>query len=140
MSNEKPVILIIGGGWHKPHHYGKLQAALEAAGHEVHCPAHPSMNEARPPTASLAEDSSNIREFAEKLIGSGRRIVAIVHSYGGQIGTDALHGLGLEERKKRGESGGVVNIVYMCAFALPVGGSSKNNPDPVLAWQPVVLT
>ena len=95
MATEKPVVLIIGGGWHTPESYGKLVKALESAGHEVHCPRHPSTNQSRPPTAGLSEDSANIRSYVEELVDSGRRVVAVMHSYGGQVGTNALVGLGL---------------------------------------------
>ncbi|OAQ84652.1 alpha/beta-Hydrolase [Purpureocillium lilacinum] len=95
-TENHSIILIIGGGWHTPEHYDKLKAALEATGNEVHCPAHLSMNQARPPTAGLAEDTAS---------------------------TNALYGLGLEERNARGQSGGVSDLVYLCAFALPENGS-----------------
>ncbi|KAK5996312.1 putative hydrolase R7-like protein [Cladobotryum mycophilum] len=123
MPAGKPVILIISGGWHLPEHYAKLTKALEAVGHEVHCPGNPSMTQVRPPTAGLAQDSENVRLYAEKLADSGRQIVALMHSYGGQVGTNSLHGLGVQDRSEKGLSGGVSHLVYMCAFALPEGGS-----------------
>ncbi|KND87186.1 Tryprostatin B 6-hydroxylase [Tolypocladium ophioglossoides CBS 100239] len=48
MATERPVVVIVGGGWHTPDHYSKLTKALEAAGHEVHCPSHPSMKQEKP--------------------------------------------------------------------------------------------
>lgn len=136
MATEKPVVLIIGGGWHTPESYGKLVKALESAGHEVHCPRHPSTNQSRPPTAGLSEDSANIRSYVEELVDSGRRVVAVMHSYGGQVGTNALVGLGLESRSKLGKPGGVSDLVYVCAFALPEGGSSKQTrKSRVVLWR-----
>lgn len=108
-----------------PENYSKLTKALEAAGHEVHVPRHPSMNQERPPTAGLAEDTANMRSYVKKLVESGRRVIALLHSYGGQVGTNALHGLGLEGRSAKGLLGGVSDLVYMGAFALPEGGSSQ---------------
>lgn len=125
MASEKPVVLIIGGGWHTPDSYGKLVKALEAAGHDVHIPRHPSLEQVRPPTAGLADDSKNIRECTEKLVDAGRRVVAVMHSYGGQVGTNALTGLGVDARAKHGKPGGVSELVYVAAFALHEGGSSK---------------
>ncbi|KAH7303061.1 hypothetical protein B0I35DRAFT_517527 [Stachybotrys elegans] len=86
MATEKPAVVFIGGGWHTPATYGKLVKALESAGHEVHCPHHPSLK--------------------QKLVESGRRVVAVMHSYGGQVGTNALTGLGFDSRSKDGKSGG----------------------------------
>ena len=83
------------------------------------------MNEARPPDSDLASDTTTIRVYVENLVNLGRHVIAIMHSYGGQVGTNALHGLGLESRTRRreGSTGGVVHLIYMCAFALPEGGS-----------------
>ncbi|KAK8915021.1 hypothetical protein H634G_09933 [Metarhizium anisopliae BRIP 53293] len=120
---DKPALLFIGGGWHTPDSYSKLINALETAGHQVHCPRLPSMNQERPPTASLADDSEHIRACAEQLIKDGSRIIAIMHSYGGQVGTNCLHGLGVKTLSAMGRNGGVSHLVYLCAFALPEGGS-----------------
>ena len=81
------------------------------------------MNEARPPNADLATDTALIRGYLESLVDAGRTVIAIMHSYGGQVGTNALYGLGLNNRSQRGLSGGVVHLVYMCAFAMSEGGS-----------------
>lgn len=125
MTTQKPAVLLIGGGWHTPESYGKLVKALEAAGHDVHCPRLPSTEQVRPPTSGLAQDSKTVRSYTEELVDSGRRVVAVMHSYGGQVGSDALAGLGVEGRTKEGKSGGVSDLVYVTAFALPIGGSSE---------------
>lgn len=52
---------------------------------------------------------------------AGRDIVAIMHSYGGQVGSNALVGLGREARAKQGLPGGVSHLVYLAAFAMPEG-------------------
>lgn len=68
-----------------------------------------------------------------------------MHSYGGQVGTDALIGLSHESRAAQGLPGGVSYLVYLTAFALPEGTgimdkfnefddmdlpSIENNDDP----------
>ena len=115
----KPAIVIIHGGWHVPASYAKLRTALRAAGYEVHVPRLPSTHAARPPTADLATDTSFIRSYVEGLVEAGRTVVAVMHSYGGQVGTGALHGLGVP----CGGGGGVSLLVYVCAFAMPEGKS-----------------
>lgn len=140
MSSEKPTVVIIGGGWHLPKHYAKVRAGLEAAGLEVVIPTHPSMNGARPPNSGLAEDTANTRAEVEKLVDAGKRVVAVGHSYGGQIASNALIGLGAEARQAKGLAGGVINIIYMCAFALPEGGSSKFIPMSLLRKKSALLT
>ncbi|KAI0904587.1 hypothetical protein F4823DRAFT_634151 [Ustulina deusta] len=70
----KPAILIVHGGWHVPKSYGKLAAALESSGFEVHIPALPSVKDVRPPEADLESDTAVIRCFAEGLIKDGRTV------------------------------------------------------------------
>ncbi|KFA79220.1 hypothetical protein S40288_02335 [Stachybotrys chartarum IBT 40288] len=123
MASDRPLVLIVGGGWHTPANYGRLIHALEAAGHQVHCPRHPSMNGDRPPTAGFADDVRSLRAYVEQLVDDGRQILALMHSYGGQVGTEALHGLGAQIRVKQGKIGGIVHLVYMCAYALLEGHS-----------------
>lgn len=123
MAALKPTILLVHGGWHIPRTYTKFTDTLKSAGYEVHVPRLPSMNEARPPDADLTTDTSMTRGYAESLVDGGRSVVAIMHSYGGQVGTNALYGLGVKDRSQRGKVGGVIQLIYMCAFALPEGGS-----------------
>ena len=123
MAAAKPIIVIIHGGWHLPSHYAKLTSALRTAGYEVHLPALVSMNGTRPPHADLVTDTALIHSYVTSLVSAGRTVMAVMHSYGGQVGTNALNGLGVADRSKGGLKGGVVHLVYLCAFALPEGGS-----------------
>ncbi|KAF2244383.1 alpha/beta-hydrolase [Trematosphaeria pertusa] len=123
MAATKPTIVLIHGGWHVPATYSKLAEALRSSGYEVHVPRLASVNETRPPNADLSTDTALIRSYVENLVQAGRDVVAIMHSYGGQVGTNALHGLSAEIRSKEGKTGGITQLVYMCAFALPEGGS-----------------
>ena len=125
MAAIKPTIVLIQGGWHVPSTFSKFTSSLRSAGYEVHVPRLPSVNEARPPNADLATDTAMIRGYVESLVDAGRPVIAIMHSYGGQVGTNALYGLSLKNRTQRegNQSGGVVHLIYICAFALPEGGS-----------------
>lgn len=123
MTSTKPTLVLIAGAWHVPSSYSKLTNALKSAGYEVHVPSHPSANQIRPPNADLYTDTTLIRGYVESLVDAGRTVIAIMHSYGGQVGTNALYGLGVDTRAQRGLAGGVSYLVYMCAFALPEGGS-----------------
>jgi len=120
MPPPKPTLVLIHGGWHTPSTYSKLTSSLQSAGYEVHVPSLPSMNGARPPTADLATDTALVRRYVESLIDAGHTVIAIMHSYGGQVGTNALHGLSLQRRQ---QPSGVARLIYMCAFALPEGVS-----------------
>ncbi|ESZ89960.1 hypothetical protein SBOR_9650 [Sclerotinia borealis F-4128] len=121
MSSIKLTLIIIHGGWHVPASYDKLTVALENAGYEVHCPRLPSTNESRPPNADLYTDSDLVRGYVSSLVRAGRTVVAIMHSYDGQVGSNALVGLGTESRAAKGLLGGVSKLIYMAAFAVPEG-------------------
>lgn len=120
---EKPTILIITGAFHVPEGYGKLTTALEEAGYEVHVPRLPSNNGTRPPNADLADDTALIRSYASSLVRAGRHVLVIAHSYGGQVCSNSLYGLGLEARSKQGLKGGVSQLIYMTAGAMVEGKS-----------------
>ncbi|KAI1125837.1 Alpha/beta hydrolase fold-1 [Nemania abortiva] len=122
-SDTKPTLFIVHGGWHVPESYRKLTTALESQGYEVHLPRLPSTNGARPPNSDLYTDSLLVRNYVESLVRAGRTVVVLMHSYGGQVGTNALHGLGLEARAKQGQPGGISHLIYMTAYAVPEGGA-----------------
>ncbi|CAG8978294.1 hypothetical protein HYALB_00010293 [Hymenoscyphus albidus] len=121
MSPSKPTLVIVHGGWHVPESYEKLIVALEAAGYEVHCPRLPSMNQSRPPNADLYTDSDLIRAYVSSLVRAGRTVIALMHSYGGQVGSNSLVGLVIESCAALGLAGGVSHLIYMAAFAMPEG-------------------
>ncbi|KAI3322979.1 alpha/beta-hydrolase [Xylariaceae sp. AK1471] len=128
-NTSKPTLLIVHGGWHVPESYGKLTSALREAGFEVHIPRHLSMNQTRPPNADLESDSGLIRSYATSLIEAGRTVAVLMHSYGGQCGTNALYGLSKTARAAKGLPGGISHLIYMAAFALPEGKAMTDKVD-----------
>ncbi|KAI0529991.1 alpha/beta-hydrolase [Xylaria digitata] len=120
-AQTKPTLVIVHGGWHVPESYNKLVNALEAEGYEVHIPRLPSCDDVRPPNADLESDTSLVRSYVENLVWAGRNVVALLHSYGGQVGSNALYGLGAEARAAQGLKGGVSHLIYMTAYAVPEG-------------------
>lgn len=79
------------------------------------------MNEARPPNAGLSDDTALIRSYVKSLVRAGRSVVAIAHSYSGQVASNALYGLGVNARAAKGLKGGVSHLIYMAGFAIPEG-------------------
>ena len=61
------------------------------------------------------------------LADAGYPIVLLMHSYGGIVGSNALKDLSLIERKRAGPPGGVVHLIYMVAFILPLN-TCMNTP------------
>jgi pimeloyl-ACP methyl ester carboxylesterase len=122
-SPASPIVLIIPGGWHKPQSYIKLHDALGSAGFRVSMPELPSANGSRPPIADLATDTAHLRATVEELVKQGDYFIALMHSYGGQIGTNALASFSIANRQKAGLKGGVRDLVYMSACAVSEGKS-----------------
>lgn len=123
MSMSPPTVVLVHGTWHTPAHYKAFTTALEATGLEVYCPLLPTCNGSRPPDSSFCDDVATIRSLVMSLVQSGKRILLIMHSYGGVVGSSALDGLSLSQRSAEGLLGGVVNLIYACAYILPVGSS-----------------
>lgn len=122
-TTSRPTIVLIHGGWHTPPLYDKFTSLLKIQGYEVHVPRLLSMNGARPPNADLYSDTALIRTYVEALVEAGHNVVVLMHSYGGQVGSNALAGLGFEERQQRNQAGGISRLVYITAFALNKGES-----------------
>ncbi|KAJ5266748.1 Alpha/beta hydrolase fold-1 [Penicillium angulare] len=112
-SISKPEILLVAGSWHTPAQYAKFRAVLESKGFTVHIPRLPTISTAQPPTADLTTDTDFIRKYVTKLADAGRHVVVLMHSTGGQSGTNALKGLGTEARVQKGLPGGVTRLVYI---------------------------
>ncbi|KAK4194498.1 Alpha/beta hydrolase fold-1 [Triangularia verruculosa] len=120
---QKPTVVHVNGAWHIPKSMTKLISALRALDYEVHCPRMTSVNGARPPNTSLNTDSELLRSYVSSLVEAGRDVVVLMHSYGGKVGTNALHGLSREVRSQKKLQGGIIQLIYICAFALGEGQS-----------------
>lgn len=123
MATSLPTIVLVHGAWHTPPNYQSYIDALKAKGFTVHCPRLPSCNGASPPNASLPEDVVCVHEVVKPLVEAGERVLMLLHSYGGAVGTDAVDGLAFSDRKAAGQPGGVIHLLYLCAYILPPGST-----------------
>ena len=112
-STPKPTVLIIHGAWHVAKHYTALTSPLEAVGYTVNCQTLPSCNDASPPNTTLDDDVRFCRKEALKIMESGQDLIAIMHSYGGVVGTNALANIHPQHNAK---SAKVRALIYMAAF------------------------
>ncbi|KNG88780.1 hypothetical protein ANOM_002820 [Aspergillus nomiae NRRL 13137] len=110
-TTSRPTILVIHGAWHHPEFYAPFCKAFEDLGYEAVCPHLLTCNNDVPPTKKLEDDVALIRQTAQSLLDDGKAVVAVMHSYGGIVGTDALHGLAIKR------------LIYMTAFIPPSGSS-----------------
>ncbi|KAI9734755.1 MAG: hypothetical protein M1818_006742 [Claussenomyces sp. TS43310] len=123
MNASLPTVVLVHGAWHTPPNYQSYIDALKAQGFTVHCPHLPSCNGASPPTASLAEDVACVRDVVKPLVEAGERVLMLLHSYGGAVGTDAVEGLTFFDRRAAGQLGGVIHLLYLCAYILQPGST-----------------
>ncbi|CAG8974879.1 hypothetical protein HYALB_00000494 [Hymenoscyphus albidus] len=117
-----PTVILVHGAWHTPPNYQTYTDALKKQGFKVICPALPSCNNKSPPEESF-EDVALVRSAVQPIIEAGERVLMVMHSYGGAVGADAIEGLSFTERKAAGHPGGVVHLMYMCAYILPSGST-----------------
>ena len=132
MAPQKPTILLVHGGWHLPVHYRPALDVLELAGYLIEAPALPSCVDGK---STPEDDAQLIARRASELVDAGKEVVAIAHSYGGMVASEALSGLGVREREEKGLAGGVKRIIYTAAF-VPLPGTSieKTSPTDSVGW------
>lgn len=111
--SAKPVILLITGAWHVPEHYSLISNRLRHLGYVVECPRLKTNNNANPPDTSVDEDIAQIRGLALQHLDQGNHLVAVMHSYGGIVGSNALSGLGSADRPGLTC---VKDLIYICSF------------------------
>jgi pimeloyl-ACP methyl ester carboxylesterase len=125
MAAIKPTIVFIHGSWHNPNHFKAVRAIFEKDGFPTECPLQPTYNaKPAPPVLGLEDDVKVIQALLTKLLDDGKEVIAVLHSYGGVLGSEAIR----EEfdkkfRQEKGLPGGVLSLLYMCAFVIPIGTS-----------------
>jgi pimeloyl-ACP methyl ester carboxylesterase len=119
MTADKPTVVFVPGAWHLSDGFDLCRSQLSTLGYPTIGLDHPSIGDDR--SKALAEDTANIRSALLGLLEDDKEVVVICHSYGGVPTGNAVEKLGYPERKEKGERGGVVMVIYMAAFALPVG-------------------
>lgn len=122
MSASKPALVFIPGAWHKADSWETIFPQLEAQGYECHALTMPSVGAPQPTTHF--DDAAHIQTTLSKLIHEqGKDVVIVMHSYGGAPGTQSAKGFAKKDIEATGKSGGVVGLVYIASFLLPLGVS-----------------
>lgn len=123
----KPTILLIAGAWHTADCFGPLTELLEASDYPTVSLGLPSAG-ASPPVSDFSGDVTAIRSAASQLIAADKEVVAVMHSYGGVAGTEALQGLG---KAQEGKTGRVIALVYIAAMVPMKGHSSAAHLESI---------
>lgn len=122
IMSRKPDIVLIPGAWHTGDCFDRIVPLLKGNGYSVTALTLPSVG-AEPPLENLDEDVHLIHGAVERLADAGKEVVVVMHSYGGIPGTEAIKGLSRIDRKEKALEGGVVALVYMCAWMVAEGES-----------------
>ncbi|KAI9372187.1 Alpha/Beta hydrolase protein [Aspergillus egyptiacus] len=109
----KPTIVLVHGAWHTPPNYARFISALQSRGFTVHCPHLPSCSNTRPPTSTYSDDVLVVRNLVQDLTVKGERIIMLMHSYGGAVGTDAVQKHAEFSSATNKSSGGVIHLLYL---------------------------
>lgn len=118
-----PTILVVHGAWHTPPNYQSFINALQGQGFKVICPHLPTCNNSFNPVGTYFDDVAHVRKTLEVLVDNGEHVLMIMHSYGGAVGTGAADGLSFSERTAAGQPGGVIHLLYLCAYILEPGST-----------------
>jgi len=122
-TSSTTVVLLVPGAWHAPDHYSQLLDGLKHEGFQTVSQRNPSCDSTNPHETSTAGDASAIRHVILSQIDEGHDVVVAMHSYGGCPGAAAAHGLSKTERQAAGRQGGVIGLIFICAFVANEGDS-----------------
>ena len=111
-------IVFVPGAWHGPEAFGQVSSLLKKEGHKCVGVSLPSVG-ANPPLKDMSEDVKAVRDAISSEVEQGHDVVVAVHSYGGVPGNEAIKGLTKTDQEAKGKKGGVVKVLFICAFALP---------------------
>lgn len=117
----EPIIVLVHDMWHTPEHYRPYIAALEQSLFQVYCPLLSICDRSLPhgPHRSVVHDLGILSSLVKSLIDAGKKVIMVMHGYGGTIGSSVPEKLSFDYRAARGRRGGVIHLLYMCAYILP---------------------
>lgn len=116
----EPVIVLLHDMWHTPEHYRPYITALEKSLFEVYCPLLSICDLSLPQNRrSALYDLHILSELLGSLISAGKKVIMVMHGYGGFIGSSVPEKLSFDYRAALGKRGGVIHLLYMCAYILP---------------------
>jgi hypothetical protein len=116
-------IVLVQGSFQTPLVYKKLTDGLSHSGYLTIHPELPSCSNTKDdnfPSRTLNHDTEAVKQVLEQLIiDEGRKVVVVMHSYGGLVGSNSIsEELSFSHRKAGGKPGGVIHLFYFAAFVL----------------------
>lgn len=148
-ATDEIAVVICHGSYHSPAPYQPLINALKSIGIDAYCPQLPTADlgmlnvgnvndpdfDREPPPGGYPqgdEDAKVVDAVLNPLIQEeGKRVLILAHSSGGWVATQAAKPeLQAETRRAAHRSGGIIGILYIGAFVIPVGDSINSFFQP----------
>jgi hypothetical protein len=125
MSTNRPTVVLIPDAWHGVEYFDEYRRHLGKLGFpSLSVPL--SSIRANPPHPNIYGDVADIRSALLSLINMGKEVILAMHSYGGLPGSEAINGLSKTERMEQGMPGGIITLLYIAAFLLPLDRSFES--------------
>jgi pimeloyl-ACP methyl ester carboxylesterase len=118
---EKPTIVLVHGAWLTPDCWSLVTSQLKEYGYPFQAIQLPSAGGDLATT--VEDDAAHIRMTTSELAATGKDVILVLHSYGGIPGTESAKGLLKKDREAEQKTGGIISMVYVTAFLLPLGAS-----------------
>lgn len=138
-STTKPTLIFVSGGLNDSSPWKPLRTALHAApySYKTAVAELPSIAPSSP-LENFQPDVDAIRKLVTKHV-ENEDVVVVLHSYSGFPGSEALKGLGKEEREKEGKQGGVIRLVYIMSFMVDAGSElvpkgKRDGMPPIIVY------
>jgi len=106
--SASPTLILVPGSWHTPAVWDKVVGYLNAQNFKSVPVSLPSCSSN--PSATFGDDIKAVRKAITAETETGRDVVLVVWSYGGQVGNSAIKGLTNAEDKSHGRVLGVALI------------------------------
>lgn len=122
VSKNSPTIFFIPGAWHHPWIFDDVRNVLSTRGYETDSATLVTVG-SKNASAGVIDDAVEVRSALLKLVEAGKEVILVAHSYGGLVASNSVQGLSADQRSANGKPGGIIMLVFLCAFAVPVGTS-----------------
>lgn len=132
---SKPTIVFVPGFWEGPSPFSAIATALSKHGYETVTAPLSSTGKPSPNNPSMYDDIAAIRAVIAPLVEDGKELLLVLHSAGGFLGSSAIKGLSVQERKAEGKPGGVCKLVFLAGAVFEEG--FRHGPLPFFDYQVV---
>ncbi len=123
-----PTVVIVPGFWEGRESFKATTSAIISAGYACTTVQLPSTGTVPPNNPTMHDDTNAIRKVLGEILEQGKEVILAMHSAGGFLGSNAIEGMSVEERKAQGKDGGVRKLLFLTAGLVPEGTMHTTPP------------